>query len=132
MRKTILEAVVGSTVHGTAVKDGLEDLDLMAVVLEDQKTFAGFNANVTFHNLFLGLAMLLGRFGYIIPILAIAGSLAGKTPAAATAGTFPTHGPVFVTLLVATILIVGALTFLPVLALGPIAEHVSVLAGRAF
>ncbi|PPD15686.1 MAG: potassium-transporting ATPase subunit KdpA [Methylobacterium sp.] len=94
--------------------------------------FAGFTANTPFHNTMLGLAMLLGRFGYILPILAIAGSLAGKTPAAATAGTFPTHGPVFVTLLILTILIVGALTFLPVLALGPIAEHVSVLAGRAF
>jgi K+-transporting ATPase ATPase A chain len=94
--------------------------------------FAGFTANTPFHNTMLGLAMLLGRFGYIIPILAIAGSLAAKTPAAATAGTFPTHGPVFVTLLILTILIVGALTFLPVLALGPIAEHVSVLLGRTF
>ncbi len=94
--------------------------------------FAGFTANTPFHNTMLGLAMLLGRFGYIIPILAIAGSLATKTPAAATAGTFPTHGPVFVTLLILTILIVGALTFLPVLALGPIAEHVSVFAGRTF
>ncbi|MCA3599949.1 MAG: potassium-transporting ATPase subunit KdpA [Methylobacterium sp.] len=94
--------------------------------------FAGFTANTPFHNTMLGLAMLLGRFGYIIPILAIAGSLAAKTPAAATSGTFPTHGPVFVTLLILTILIVGALTFLPVLALGPIAEHVSVLSGRTF
>lgn len=94
--------------------------------------FAGFTANTPFHNTMLGLAMLLGRFGYILPILAIAGSLAAKTPAPTTAGTFPTHGPVFVTLLILTILIVGALTFLPVLALGPIAEHVSVLAGRAF
>jgi K+-transporting ATPase ATPase A chain len=94
--------------------------------------FAGFNANVTWHNAFLGLAMLLGRFGYIIPILAIAGSLAAKKAAPASAGTFPTHGPVFVVLLVVTILIVGALTFLPVLALGPIAEHVSMIAGRTF
>jgi K+-transporting ATPase ATPase A chain len=94
--------------------------------------FAGFTANTPFHNVMLGLAMILGRFGYILPILAIAGSLAAKTPAAATAGTFPTHGPVFVVLLLATILIVGALTFLPVLALGPIAEHVSMLAGTRF
>jgi K+-transporting ATPase ATPase A chain len=94
--------------------------------------FAGFNANVTWHNAFLGFAMLLGRFGYIIPILAIAGSLAAKKAAPASAGTFPTHGPVFVILLVFTILIVGALTFLPVLALGPIAEHVSMIAGRTF
>lgn len=94
--------------------------------------FAGFTANVDWHNSFLGLAMLLGRYGYIIPILAIAGSLAAKKTAPASAGTFPTHGPVFVALLVATILIVGALTFLPVLALGPIAEHVSIGAGRSF
>jgi K+-transporting ATPase ATPase A chain len=94
--------------------------------------FAGFTANTPFHNVMLGLAMLLGRFGYILPILAIAGSLAAKMPAAATAGTFPTHGTVFVVLLVMTVLIIGALTFLPVLALGPIAEHVSLMAGRAF
>jgi K+-transporting ATPase ATPase A chain len=94
--------------------------------------FAGFNANVPFHNTFLGIAMLLGRFGYIVPILAIAGSLATKRAAPASVGSFPTHGPVFVLLLVVTILIVGALTFLPVLALGPIAEHVSMIAGRTF
>ncbi|NJN36229.1 MAG: potassium-transporting ATPase subunit KdpA [Nitrospiraceae bacterium] len=94
--------------------------------------FAGFNANTPWHNTFLGFAMLLGRFGYILPILAIAGSLAAKTPAPATAGTFPTHGPVFVMLLIMTILIVGALTFLPVLALGPLAEHVSMLGRQTF
>lgn len=94
--------------------------------------FAGFNANTPWHNTFLGIAMLFGRFGYMIPILAIAGSLGLKMPAAPTAGTFPTHGLVFVVLLVATILIVGALTFLPALALGPIAEQVSMLAGTTF
>ncbi len=94
--------------------------------------FAGFTAATNWHDAFLGLAMLLGRFGYILPILAIAGSLAAKKTVPASAGTFPTHGPVFVTLLVATILIVGALTFLPVLALGPIAEHVSITAGQTF
>jgi K+-transporting ATPase ATPase A chain len=94
--------------------------------------FAGLTANVDWHDAWLGIAMLLGRYGYIIPILAIAGSLAAKKTAPASAGTFPTHGPVFVTLLVATILIVGALTFLPVLALGPIAEHVSIAAGQSF
>lgn len=94
--------------------------------------FAGFTANTAFHNTMLAIAMLFGRYSYILAILAIAGSLAAKTPAAATAGTFPTHGPVFVVLLVMTVLIVGALTFLPVLALGPIAEHVSMLAGQTF
>lgn len=94
--------------------------------------FAGFTANTVWHNTFLGIAMLLGRFGYIIPILAIAGSLAAKKTAPPTAGTFPTHGALFVTLLIATILIVGALTFFPVLALGPIAEQVSLVSGRTF
>lgn len=94
--------------------------------------FAGFGANTVWHNTLIGLAMLLGRWGYIIPVLAIAGSMAGKTRAEATAGTFPTHGVAFTVLLVVTILIVGALTFLPVLALGPIAEHVSIAAGQSF
>jgi K+-transporting ATPase ATPase A chain len=94
--------------------------------------FAGFSAAVDWHDGFLALAMLVGRYGYIIPILAIAGSLAAKKTIPATAGTFPTHGPVFITLLVATILIVAALIFLPVLALGPIAEQVSIAAGQTF
>ncbi|MFC0341172.1 potassium-transporting ATPase subunit KdpA [Paracoccus niistensis] len=94
--------------------------------------FAGFGANTTWHNTMIGLAMMIGRWGYIIPVLAIAGSLAAKPRAPTTAGTFPTHGPAFTVLLVVTILIVGALTFLPVLALGPIAEHVSIVAGRTF
>jgi K+-transporting ATPase ATPase A chain len=94
--------------------------------------FAGFNANVGWHDTFLGIAMLLGRFGYIVPILAIAGALAAKKTTPPSAGTFPTHGALFVTLLIATIIIVGALTFLPVLALGPIAEQVSILAGQSF
>jgi len=94
--------------------------------------FAGFSANVPFHNTFLGLAMVLGRYGYIIPILAIAGSLAAKKTTPESSGTFPTHGPIFVVLLIGVILIVGALTFLPVLALGPIAEHVSLGQGQLF
>lgn len=94
--------------------------------------FAGFGANTVWHNSLIGMAMLLGRWGYIIPVLAIAGGLAAKTRAPETAGTFPTHGAAFTVLLIATILIVGALTFLPVLALGPIAEHVSVIAGQTY
>ncbi len=90
--------------------------------------FAGFGANTTYHNLMIGLAMLIGRFGYILPILAIAGSLAAKNRAPLGSNSFPTHGPLFVTLLTLTILLVGGLTFLPALALGPIAEHLGSLA----
>ncbi|MWV12715.1 potassium-transporting ATPase subunit KdpA [Pseudomonas sp. R-28-1W-6] len=91
--------------------------------------FAGFGANTPYHNLMLGLAMLIGRFGYILPILAIAGSLAAKKRAPLGSNSFPTHGPLFVTLLTLTILLVGGLTFLPALALGPIAEHLTLFQG---
>lgn len=94
--------------------------------------FAGFGANTPYHNTMQGIAMLLGRFVYIVPMLAVAGSLAAKKSAPASSGTFPTHGPLFVTLLVAVILILGGLTFFPALALGPISEHVSMLAGQTF
>lgn len=87
--------------------------------------FAGFGANTTFHNLMLGLGMLIGRFGYILPVLALAGSLALKKTAPIGVNSFPTHGPLFATLLVVTILLIGGLTFLPALALGPITEHLS-------
>ncbi|MBM3109675.1 potassium-transporting ATPase subunit KdpA [Pseudomonas sp. P66] len=87
--------------------------------------FAGFGANTTFHNLMLGLGMLIGRFGYILPVLALAGSLAMKKAAPLGENSFPTHGPLFATLLVVTILLVGGLTFLPALALGPVTEHLS-------
>lgn len=85
--------------------------------------FAGITANTPFYNLTLGLAMLAGRFLMILPILAIAGNLARKRAIPATSGTFPTTGGTFVALLVGTVLLVGALTFLPALALGPIVEH---------
>ncbi|WP_114395835.1 potassium-transporting ATPase subunit KdpA [Oleisolibacter albus] len=94
--------------------------------------FAGFGANTLFHNSLTGLAMLLGRFAIIVPTLAIAGSLAGKKAAPAGPGTFPTHGALFIVLLIGTILIVGGLTFFPALALGPIAEHLSLQAGTLF
>jgi K+-transporting ATPase ATPase A chain len=87
--------------------------------------FGGFGANTAFHNLLIGLAMLLGRFGYILPIVAIAGSLAAKKRAPLNDNSFPTHGPLFVTLLTLTILLVGGLTFLPALALGPLAEQLA-------
>ncbi|AMV38387.1 potassium-transporting ATPase subunit KdpA [Planctomyces sp. SH-PL62] len=85
--------------------------------------FAGLGANTPFYNGLLGLAMLVGRFGVMIPILAIAGSLAGKKQVPAGPGTLPTHTPLFVSLLVAVVVVVGALSFFPALALGPIVEH---------
>src|SRR6516164_2309956 len=82
--------------------------------------FAGINANTSFLNSALAVAMLVGRFFLIIPTLALAGSLVRKRPVPASAGTFPTHTPLFVVLVIGVILIVGALTFLPALALGPL------------
>jgi K+-transporting ATPase ATPase A chain len=94
--------------------------------------FAGLSANTVFYNGTLAITMMVGRFAIIIPMLAVAGSLAAKRKAAASVGTFPTHGGLFVGLLVGAILIVGGLTFLPALALGPIAEHFALLAGTLF
>jgi potassium-transporting ATPase potassium-binding subunit len=87
--------------------------------------FAGLNANTLFYNLTLGFTMLIGRFWIMIPVLAAAGSLARKKLIPVSAGTLPTHTPLFVFFLVAVIALVGALTFIPALALGPIAEHLS-------
>ncbi len=94
--------------------------------------FAGLNPNTPWYNLTLGLAMLIGRFLFLIPLLAAAGSLARKGKVPATTGTFPTHGPMFVGLLVGTVLLVGALTFFPALALGPIVEHFLMNDARLF
>ncbi|MFY9288109.1 MAG: potassium-transporting ATPase subunit KdpA [Alphaproteobacteria bacterium] len=88
--------------------------------------FAGINANSLYHNIALGIVMLIGRFGVIIPVLAIAGSLSCKKTTPASTGTFPTHGIMFVALLCATILMFDGLTYFPVMALGPIAEHLSI------
>jgi len=87
--------------------------------------FAGLNANTFFYNVSLGCAMLIGRFWLMIPVLAAAGSLAAKKLVPAGAGTLPTHTPLFVLFLVAVIILVGALTFIPALALGPIAEYLA-------
>ncbi|MFV3416167.1 potassium-transporting ATPase subunit KdpA [Pseudomonas nitroreducens] len=87
--------------------------------------FAGFGANTPFHNLMIALAMLIGRFGYILPVLAIAGSLAAKKATPVGPNSFPTHGLLFVSLLTATILLVGGLNFLPTLVLGPVADHLT-------
>jgi len=92
--------------------------------------FAGINANTPFFNTTIGLAMLSGRFLMLIPLLAAAGSLAQKKLVPVSAGTFPTHGPLFVVLLVGVTVIVGALTFFPALSLGPIVEHFLMYQGK--
>ena len=91
--------------------------------------FAGLSANTPFYNTALGLVMWVGRYWPIIAVLAIAGSLAGKKRVPVTAGTMLTHGPTFVILLIGTVLLVGALTFVPALALGPIVEHLTLWGG---
>jgi K+-transporting ATPase ATPase A chain len=85
--------------------------------------FAGLSANSPFYNTLLGIAMWFGRFGVILPVLAIAGSLAAKKRLPVTVGTMPTHGPLFVVLLIGTVLLVGLLNYVPALALGPVVEH---------
>jgi K+-transporting ATPase ATPase A chain len=94
--------------------------------------FAGLNANTLWYNTALGLAMLIGRFLMIIPMLAIAGNLAGKKVVPASLGTFPVNTPLFAVLLIGIVLIVGALTFFPVLSLSPILEHFQMYAGQTF
>ena len=85
--------------------------------------FAGLSANTPFYNNVLSVAMWFGRFAFIVPVLAIAGSLARKKRIDATLGTLPTHAPLFVALLIGTVVLVGALTYVPALALGPVIEH---------
>ncbi len=94
--------------------------------------FAGISADTDLLDYGLGFAMLLGRFAFLIPVLAIAGSLAAKPKLPPGNGTFPTHGPLFIGLLIGTILILGGLQFLPALSLGPLAEHFEMLAGKTY
>ena len=94
--------------------------------------FAGLSAGTPFYNAMIGIAMWLGRFFVIVPVLAIAGSLAAKRHTPATSGSFPTTGGLWIGLLIGIILIMGGLTFLPSLALGPVADHLSMMAGQRF
>ena len=94
--------------------------------------FAGLNANTPWFNTTLGIAMLLGRFAYVVPVMALAGSLMAKKKTASSQGTFPTHGPLFIGLLVGVILILGGLQYFPARALGPIVEHFLMQAGQTF
>ena len=93
--------------------------------------FAGLSVNTPFWNLLLAVCMLLGRFGIIIPVMAIAGAMAVKKVQPVGNGTLPTHGPLFIALLIGTVLLVGALTFIPALALGPVAEHLQLVQGQS-
>jgi len=94
--------------------------------------FAGISANTLFYNVTIGFAMLIGRFLMIVPMLAVAGSLAVKKIVPPSAGTFPTDGGLFVGLLIGVILIMGGLTYFPALALGPIVEHFAMLNGNLY
>jgi len=103
-----------------------------SVTAGNGSAFGGLAAQSAFYNLLLGVCMLAGRFLSLIPMLAIAGSMAGKRPAPQSDGSFPTTGPLFILLLIGVILITGALTYIPAFTLGPIAEHFAMLAGEVF
>ena len=92
--------------------------------------FGGLSSNTPFYNLLLAIAMWFGRFAMIVPILAVAGSLAAKQRLEVTAGTMPTHGPLFIALLVGTVILIGVLNYVPALALGPVIEHLQLFSAR--
>ncbi len=138
-------AILGFTAAATQIPSALESLanagphGLSEILYayssaagNNGSAFGGLTANTPWYNTTLGLGMMLGRFGYIVPIMALAGSLVGKTKLTSTAGTFPTHTALFVGLLVGVILIIAGLEYFPALALGPIVEHFLMLAGKTF
>ncbi|HEY7987148.1 MAG TPA: potassium-transporting ATPase subunit KdpA, partial [Methylophilaceae bacterium] len=103
---------------------------LTSVANNNGSAFAGLSANAPFYNTLLAVAMWFGRFGVIVPVLALAGSLAAKKRISVTAGTMPTHGPLFVALLIGVVLLVGLLNYVPALALGPVVEHFMLWSGH--
>jgi potassium-transporting ATPase potassium-binding subunit len=119
---------------GTAGPHGLSEIlyAYTSAAGNNGSAFGGLSGNTPWYNTTLGIAMLLGRFAYVVPVMAIAGSLAAKVKVPASSGTFPTDGPLFVGLLIGIILILGGLQFFPALALGPIVEHFAMLAGQTF
>ncbi|AOF92437.1 potassium-transporting ATPase subunit KdpA [Sinorhizobium sp. RAC02] len=133
---TAISSVMPSAVAsiGTAGPHGFSEIlyAYTSAAANNGSAFGGLTGNTPWYNVTLGLGMLMGRFLVIVPALAIAGSLIAKKTVPASAGTFPTDGPLFVGLLVGTILIVGGLTFFPALALGPVVEHLAMLAGQTF
>lgn len=133
---TAISAVTPSAVAsiGTPGPHGLSEIlyAYTSAAGNNGSAFGGLSGNTLWYNTTLGFAMLLGRFAYAVPVLAIAGSIAAKTRASASKGTFPTDTPLFVGLLIGIILILGGLQFLPALALGPIVEHFAMLSGQTF
>lgn len=133
---TAIAAVLPSAVAsiGTAGPHGLSEIlyAYTSATGNNGSAFGGLSGNTPWYNTTLGIAMLLGRFAYVVPVMAIAGSLAAKVRVPASSGTFPTDGPLFVGLLIGIILILGGLQFFPALALGPIVEHFAMLAGQTF
>jgi K+-transporting ATPase ATPase A chain len=129
---SVLPSAIASV--GTAGPHGFSEIlyAYTSAAANNGSAFGGLTANTPWYNITLGLGMLMGRFLVIIPALAIAGSLVAKKTVPASSGTFPTDGPLFVGLLVGTILIVGGLTFMPALALGPVVEHLVMIAGQTF
>ncbi len=124
----------GMAAPGNAGPHGLSEIlyAFSSAAGNNGSAFASLSGNTPWWNTTLGLAMLVGRFGFIVPMMAIAGALVVRPRLAATSGTFPTHGGLFVGLLAGVILILGGLQFFPALALGPIAEQVQMLAGRTY
>ncbi len=128
MAKFALDSLGNSGPHGLT-----EIIYAYAATASDNgSSFGGLNANTPWFNTSTGVAMLAGRFFHGVPIMALAGGLAAKTRAAPSVGTFPTHGPLFVGLLIGVIVIVGLLTYFPALALGPLVEHLLMLGGKTF
>ena len=119
---------------GTAGPHGLSEIlyAYTSAAANNGSAFGGLTGNTVWYNTTLGIAMLLGRFAYVVPVMAIAGSLSAKVKAPPSSGTLPTDGPLFVGLLIGIILILGGLQFFPALALGPIVEHFAMLAGQTF
>jgi potassium-transporting ATPase potassium-binding subunit len=128
MMKTALDSLGNAGPHGLS-----EILYAFASAnANNGSAFGGLTGNTLWYNSTLGLAMFIGRFAYVIPVLAMAGSLAAKKKAPASAGTFPTHGPLFVGLLLGVIVILYLLQYFPGLALGPIVEHFLMIDGKTF
>jgi potassium-transporting ATPase potassium-binding subunit len=128
----VLPSAVASI--GTAGPHGFSEIlyAYTSTAANNGSAFGGLSGNTPWYNITLGISLLMGRFLVIIPALAIAGSLVTKKRVPSSAGTFPTDGPLFVGLLIGTILVVGGLTFFPALALGPVIEHLVMIAGQTF